>query len=67
MPLLHVEAVDGTIILIDDCGTVHEVCELTSYREAKRQINIWLSSYAFDVADAYMALCDEFTPSQAGF
>lgn len=55
-----IEIQNGLLGVMDEDGMVHDVVDLTSYRDAKRQISKWAHEFTFDVADAYRQLAEHF-------
>jgi hypothetical protein len=56
-----IEIVEGQMCVMGDDGTVHDAIVLTSYREAKSQIQKWTAEFTIDVAEAYTRLAGYFS------
>lgn len=52
--------IDGMMCVMDQHGNGYDAHELTSYRDAKRQIQKWTAEYTIEVAAAYRALSEYF-------
>lgn len=47
-----IERIDGTLVVMDEDGTVLDAIETMSRRQAKRLVNELTMIYCFNVADA---------------
>ena len=56
-----IEIIDDLMCVMDDDGNGYDAATLTSYREAKQQIQKWAAEYTINVADAYRQLADYFS------
>jgi hypothetical protein len=56
-----IEIIDDLMCVMDDDGNGYDAATLTSYRDAKQQIQKWAAEYTINVADAYRQLADYFS------
>lgn len=56
-----IEIIDDLMCVMDDDGNGHDAAVLSTYREAKRQIQKWTTEFTINVADAYRQLADHFS------
>jgi len=57
----EISIVDDLMVVMDEDGNGYDAHVLTSYRDAKRQIQRWTAMYTINVADAYRQLHDFFS------
>jgi hypothetical protein len=55
-----IEIIDDLMCVMDEDGNGLDGIVLTSYREAKQQIQKWTATFTINVADAYRSLADHF-------
>jgi hypothetical protein len=56
-----IEIIDDLMCVMDTDGNGHDAVLLTSYRQAKRQIQQWAAEFTINVADAYRQLADHYS------
>ena len=55
-----IEIVDDLLVVLDEDGNGCDGYQLTSLRDAKRQLRRWQDEYTFDYADALSAVSEFF-------
>lgn len=59
--LYKIDVLGGEMVLFDEDGNSHECQPLTTYRDAKRTVQLWVERYSLNVADAYRLLSQHFS------
>ena len=55
-----IEIINDQMCVLDDDGNSHDIVTLTTYRDAKKQIQKWAAQYSINIADTYNQLADHF-------